>query len=111
MGETLNQNAQRQKEVEESRHKAHLRLQMIQESSKITDQSCDEQRRRLDREKNSYKEWQLRRLSLDQQLDEVGSELRGQAAEYTSHQKAYEKLKRQYRKTQTQRDSVNESLD
>jgi len=37
----LKNNAVKQKEAEDSRSKAHLRLQMITESMKITDESCD----------------------------------------------------------------------
>eukprot|EP00928_Gymnodinium_smaydae_P047441 TRINITY_DN31663_c0_g1_i1.p1 TRINITY_DN31663_c0_g1~~TRINITY_DN31663_c0_g1_i1.p1 ORF type:complete len:925 (-),score=324.64 TRINITY_DN31663_c0_g1_i1:106-2880(-) len=108
--ESLRRNAVKQGEAEDKRGKAQLRLQMIAESAKITDQSCDDVKKRLDREKNIYKELVLKRVGLDQELDELGAETRQAAGELSQVQKQFEKLKRQYRRTQSAKDAVDESL-
>merc|ERR1712187_421428 len=102
--------AQKQKEAEDQRSKAHLRLQMITESSKITDQSCEEVKKKIDREKNIYKELVTKRVALDQELDELSADSRNAQGDLSQLQKHFEKLKRQYRKTQMTKDGVEESL-
>mmetsp|Transcript_75619 Transcript_75619/g.130938 ORF Transcript_75619/g.130938 Transcript_75619/m.130938 type:complete len:926 (-) Transcript_75619:156-2933(-) len=108
--ETLKRNATLQKEKEEQRSKAQLRLQMITESAKITDTSCEDVKKRLDREKNIYNELVMKRVALDQELDELSSESRSALGELSQLQKQYEKLKRQFKKTQLAKESVGESL-
>merc|ERR1712187_407451 len=102
--------AQKQKEAEDQRSKAHLRLQMITESSKITDQSCEEVKKKIDREKNIYKELVTKRVGLDQELDELSAESRNAQGDLSQLQKQFEKLKRQYRKTQMTKEGLEESL-
>merc|ERR1712187_347157 len=102
--------AQNQKEAEDQRSKAHLRLQMITESSKITDQSCEEVKKKIDREKNIYKELVTKRVALDQELDELSAESRNAQGDLSQLQKHFEKLKRQYRKTQMTKEGLEESL-
>lgn len=108
--ETLKKNAQLQKEKEEQRSKAQLRLQMITESAKITDTSCEDVKKRLDREKNIYNELVMKRVALETDLDELSSESRSALGELSQLQKQYEKLKRQFKKTQSAKESVGESL-
>eukprot|EP00929_Paragymnodinium_shiwhaense_P007171 TRINITY_DN11110_c0_g1_i3.p1 TRINITY_DN11110_c0_g1~~TRINITY_DN11110_c0_g1_i3.p1 ORF type:complete len:926 (-),score=413.14 TRINITY_DN11110_c0_g1_i3:204-2981(-) len=108
--DVLKKNAAKQKEVEVSRSNALLRLQMITESSKITDQSCEDVKKKLDWEKNTYKDLMTKRVSLDQELDELNAESRLAMGELSQMQKVFEKLKRQYRKTQMHKEGVEESL-
>mmetsp|Transcript_32657 Transcript_32657/g.90032 ORF Transcript_32657/g.90032 Transcript_32657/m.90032 type:complete len:927 (-) Transcript_32657:156-2936(-) len=107
----LTNTAQKQKEVEDARSKAHLRLQMIAESAKITDSSCEDTKKRLDREKNIYRELVVKRVGLDQELEGLNTESRNALADLSQLQKQFEKLKRQYKKTQMQKDGVDESLE
>merc|ERR1712190_582528 len=99
-----------QREAEEQRAKKHMRLQLMNESSKITDQSCEDVNKRLAREKNIYNELVMKRVSLDQELDELNTECRLAVCELSQKQKAFEKLKRQFKKTQMGKESVDESI-
>eukprot|EP00927_Polykrikos_kofoidii_P043544 TRINITY_DN37617_c0_g1_i1.p1 TRINITY_DN37617_c0_g1~~TRINITY_DN37617_c0_g1_i1.p1 ORF type:complete len:942 (-),score=259.75 TRINITY_DN37617_c0_g1_i1:225-2999(-) len=108
--EVTKKNEKRQKDADDQRSNAHLRLQMITQSSLITDQSCEEVKKRLDREKNIYKELMSRRVQLDTEIDEMNSESRLAMGELSQLQKTFDKLKRQYRKTQMAKDGVDESL-
>ncbi|CAJ1390757.1 unnamed protein product [Effrenium voratum] len=98
------------KELDESRGKKQMRLQLMTESSKITDQSCEETKKRLQKESDTYKDMQLKRASLDQELDEFNAHNRHAQQEVTSHQKQFERLKRRYRQTLSHKDSVTETL-
>merc|ERR1712203_58782 len=98
--EMVKQNEKKQKDTEEQRAKKHMRLQLMTESSKITDQSCEDVKKRLEREKNIYFELQTKRVGLDQELDELNTESRLGLGELSQLQKLFEKLKRQYKKTQ-----------
>lgn len=109
--ETLQRHTVLQKEQEELRSKAQLRLQMAIETSKITEQSCDDVKRRLDRERNMYVEWVATRVRLDQELDELNSEARLTSVELSQIEKQFEKMKRQYKKVQLAQESVEESLE
>merc|ERR1719305_425801 len=108
--EKLKNLAQSQKEKEEQRSKAQLRLQMITESAKLTEQACDDVNRKLHREKNMYVELVSKRVALDQELDEYNVESRQAMGELSQQQKVYDKLKRQFKKTQQAKDGVGESL-
>jgi len=109
-GEHLKNLATSQKEKEEQRSKAQLRLQMITESAKLTEQACDDVNRKLHREKTMYVELVSKRVGLDQELDELNIESRQAFGEMSQHQKHYDKLKRQFKKTQQAKDGVNECL-
>jgi len=108
--EKIRKNNAMQKETEEQRAKKQMRLQLMTESSKITDQSCDDVRKRLEREKNIYNELTMKRVSLDQELDELNVEYRLAVAEQSQLHKQFERLKRQYRKTQLGKEAVEEAL-
>lgn len=107
----ISRNAALQRETEEQRAKKHMRLQLMNESSKITDQSCEDVKKRLDREKNIYQELVMKRVSLDQELDEFNIESRQAQADLSQLHKQFEKLKRQYKRTQASKESVLESLE
>mmetsp|Transcript_2201 Transcript_2201/g.7380 ORF Transcript_2201/g.7380 Transcript_2201/m.7380 type:complete len:926 (-) Transcript_2201:240-3017(-) len=106
----VERNAALQRDTEAQRGKKHMRLQLMNESSKITDQSCEDVKKRLEREKNIYQELVMKRVSLDQELDELNTESRLAQADLSQLQKQFEKLKRQYKRTQMSKDSVSESL-
>jgi len=99
-----------QKEKEEQRSKAQLRLQMITESAKLTEQACEDVNKKLHREKTMYVELVSKRVGLDQELDEHNVESRQHIGELSQKQKHYDKLKRQFKKTQQAKDGVGESL-
>merc|ERR1712087_507713 len=72
--ELVKQNEKKQKDAEEQRAKKQMRLQLMTESSKITDQSCEDVKKRLEREKNQHLDLQARRVGLDSELDELHNE-------------------------------------
>mmetsp|Transcript_1201 Transcript_1201/g.3007 ORF Transcript_1201/g.3007 Transcript_1201/m.3007 type:complete len:926 (+) Transcript_1201:103-2880(+) len=102
--------AANRKESEDQRTKKQMRLQLMTESSKLTDQSCEDVKKRLEREKNIFAELVLKRVALDQELDELNIECRHNTGEFSQHQKLLERAKRQYKKTQSQKDTVDEAL-
>lgn len=99
-----------QKEKEEQRSKAQLRLQMITESAKLTEQACEDVNKKLAREKTMYTELVSKRCGLDQDLDELNIESRQNLGELSQLQKQYDRLKRQFKKTQQAKDGIGESL-
>merc|ERR1719271_2242014 len=99
-----------QKDKEEMRSKAQLRLQMITESAKLTEQACDDVNKKLSREKTMYVELVSKRVGLDQELDELNIESRQAFGEMSQHQKQYDRMKRQFKKTQQAKEGVGESL-
>jgi len=102
--------ATQQKEKEEQRSKAQLRLQMMTESHKITDETFESVNRKLHREKTMYLELVSKRVALDQELDELNIESRQSLGELSQLQKQYDRLKRQFRKTQQAKDGLGETL-
>merc|ERR1711920_285085 len=66
--------------------------------------------KRLEREKNIYFELTQKRVGLDQELDELNAENRLGLGELSQLQKQFEKVKRQYKKTQMNKEAVDESL-
>lgn len=111
MFDTIANLQEKQKEAEEHRSKKMMRLQLMIESAKITDQSCEDVKQKFEKEKNIYQELALKRVSLDQELDELNIELRHGNADLTTQQKAFEKTKRQYRRTQMAKETVDESME
>merc|ERR1719305_1891079 len=76
-----------QKDKEEQRSKAQLRLQMITESAKLTEQACDDVNKKLSREKTMYVELVSKRVGLDQELDELNVESRQAMGEQSQQAK------------------------
>jgi chromosome segregation ATPase len=108
--EHLKKLSMQQKEKEEQRSKATLRLNMITESAKLTDNACEDVNRKLHREKTMYLELVSKRVGLDQELDELNIEARQALGELSQLQKQYDRLKRQFKKTQQAKEGVGESL-
>jgi len=108
--EHLKDLATQQKEKEEQRSKAQLRLQMITESAKLTEQACDDVNSKLRREKEMYSALVIKRVGLDQELDEHNVEARQNIGELSQLQKHYDRLKRQFKKIQQAKEGVGESL-
>lgn len=107
---TLKKQATLQKDAEEAKSKANLRLQMVAESAKVTEHSVDDVRKRLDKERKDYESLVMTRVRLDEEMDELNSEYRQVQADLSHQNKMFEKLKRQTKKTQGHRDAVDESL-
>mmetsp|Transcript_11549 Transcript_11549/g.30640 ORF Transcript_11549/g.30640 Transcript_11549/m.30640 type:complete len:928 (-) Transcript_11549:60-2843(-) len=99
------------KESEDQRTKKQMRLQLMTESSKLTDQSADDVKKRLDREKNIYAELVMKRMALDQELDELNVECRQNTTEMATLQKQFEKAKRVFKRTQSAKETVDDSLN
>jgi chromosome segregation ATPase len=99
-----------QKDKEEQRSKAQLRLQMITESHKLTEQACDDVNKKLQREKNEYNELVTTRVGLDTKLDDLNVESRQNIGELSQLQKQYDRMKRQFKKTQQAKDGVGDAL-
>eukprot|EP00933_Yihiella_yeosuensis_P037392 TRINITY_DN31311_c0_g1_i1.p1 TRINITY_DN31311_c0_g1~~TRINITY_DN31311_c0_g1_i1.p1 ORF type:complete len:940 (-),score=260.18 TRINITY_DN31311_c0_g1_i1:224-3001(-) len=97
-------------EADDQRSKIQMRLQLMNESSKITDQSCEDVKKRLDRENNTHAELVSKRVSLDQELSELAAQNRAASAEVSNHQKQFERLKRAYKKTLSVKEAVTDSL-
>lgn len=108
--ETLKQLAQKRKEKDEGRSKATLRLQMVSDGVKITTQSAEDVKKRLEREKNIYTDTTAKRVGLDMELKMMGDEARSAMDELSQKQKYFEKLKRDYKKKEANRENVKESL-
>merc|ERR1711871_448827 len=108
--EQLNQLDTAKKEREEQRSKAQLRLTMIRDSVKITNQSADEVKKKLEREKAEELKARQKRLQLDQELKILNDDSRNAADELSQKQKKHEKLLREYKKMEQSRDNLKESL-
>jgi chromosome segregation ATPase len=108
--ESLKKNGERRQQAEEQRAKKSRRLELMTESAKITDQSCDDVKKRLDREKNIYSELVMKRVGLDQELDELNIECRQGLADFSQSQKQFERLKRLHKKHIGIKDQVEETL-
>merc|ERR1711959_415235 len=98
------------KEREDQRGKAQLRLTMIRDSVKITNQSAEEVKKKLEREKNEEAKARQKRLALDQELKMLNDESRSAADELSQKQKKHEKTLREYKKQEQSRDNLKESL-
>ncbi|CAE7267776.1 unnamed protein product, partial [Symbiodinium sp. CCMP2592] len=61
------------KELDESRAKKQMRLQLMTESSKITDQSCEDTKKKLDKESAVHQELALKRAKIDKELEELNA--------------------------------------
>lgn len=106
------------KELDESRAKKQMRLQLMTESSKITDQSCEDTKKKLDKESEVHQELALKRAKIDKELEELNAHNRHAQQEVTTLQKQLERMKRRYRQTlslapvmpRPDKDSVAETL-
>eukprot|EP00439_Symbiodinium_sp_Y106_P035884 s662_g4.t1 len=117
------------KELDESRAKKQMRLQLMTESSKITDQSifffkgtyirnCSDvtsnenadTKKKLDKESAVHQELALKRAKIDKELEELNAHNRHAQQEVTTLQKQLERMKRRYRQTLSHKDSVAETL-
>merc|ERR1719161_997809 len=98
------------KEREDQRGKAQLRLTMIRDSVKITNQSAEEVKKKLEREKNEEAKARQKRLALDQELKMLNDESRSAADELSQKQKKHEKTLREYKKMEQSRDNLKESV-
>merc|ERR1719265_310431 len=110
MNESLTTLESTKKEREDQRGKAQLRLTMIRDSVKITNQSAEEVKKKLEREKNEEAKARQKRLGLDQELKMLNDESRSAADELSQKQKKHEKALREYKKAEMQRDNLQESL-
>jgi len=108
--ELAKKTSQEAKSTDEQRAKKQMQLQLMTESSKITDQSCEDVKKRLDRESNTHNELVMKRVSLDQELDELNIESRQAQQDVGSMQKQFERLKRLFRKTQGVKEGVADTL-
>jgi len=109
--QTVKDKTQAQREAEDRREEKHMRVKLMAKTSEHTDKSRDDVKQKLEREKNAYYDLVQKRVSLDQELDELNAESRGALAELSLLQKQFEKQKRQHRKTQLGIDSVKESIE
>mmetsp|Transcript_120131 Transcript_120131/g.299687 ORF Transcript_120131/g.299687 Transcript_120131/m.299687 type:complete len:926 (+) Transcript_120131:87-2864(+) len=97
-------------QAEAQKAKKHMRLQLMTDGTKMTDQSLDDVRKRLEREKDMHIDLQAKRVSLDAELDQYSVEHRLALGELSQLQKQHERLKRQYKRTQMGKESVLESM-
>merc|ERR1719428_1109085 len=110
MGEALTQLESSKKEREDQRGKAQLRLTMIRDSVKITNQSAEEVKKKVERERNEEAKARQKRLALDQELKMLNDESRSSADELSQKQKKHERALREYKKIEMSRDTVKESV-
>ena len=87
------------KEIDESRAKKVMRQQLMVESSKITDQNCQETKNKLEKEAATHLDFVEKRNKLDRELEELNAHNRHAQQEVTTHQKQFERIKRRYRQT------------
>lgn len=108
--EARKKNSQAQRELEEKLTEAKFTLGMMVKSADRAEQSVDEAKKKLEKEKNESSKLLLKRLSLDQELQELHSESRSALGDLSLQQKQFEKLKRSYKKSQQNKESVLESF-
>merc|ERR550514_138123 len=83
---------------------------MVSDGVKITTQSAEDVKKRLEREKNIYTDTMSKRVGLDLDLKLTNEEARGAMDELSQKQKYFERLKRDYKKKEAVKENVNESL-
>jgi len=98
------------KEMDESRAKKQMRVQLIMESSKLNEGQSEDLKKKLAKEELTHKTLTSRRHDLDKELDDLNAESRHAQQEVTTHQKQFERIKRRYRQTISHKDSVMETL-
>lgn len=108
--ESLKRYATLQRDADEARKKANLRLTVIKGTANASEASVEEVKKRYDKERKDAEKYLMRRITLDEEMDELNIEHRQAQAELSQLNKMYEKLKRQFKKTQSIRDTVAESL-
>lgn len=108
--ETLKKLCVTRKDLEEQRASKGMRLQSMTDGIKIYDHSLDDVRKALEREKNMHLELVSKRVSLDAQLDQCNVENRLGLGELSQLQKLHDRLKRNYKRGLSAKDSVTESI-
>lgn len=98
------------KEIDESRAKKQMRLQLMTESSKINDQHCEDLKKKMQKEDVTHDTLVGKRNVLDKELEDLNAQNRHAQQEVTTHQKQFERVKRRYRQTLSHKDSVLETL-
>jgi len=98
------------KDLEEQRASKTMRLQSMTDGIKIYDHSLDDVKKALEREKNMHLELVSKRVSLDAQIDQCNVEHRLGLGELSQFQKHHERLKRSFKRNQSGKDGVVESI-
>lgn len=98
------------KASEETRAKSEMRLQYVKESVKVTTQSGADVKRRLERERSLHTDTVTKRVALDMEVKLVTDEIRSGIDDLASKQKSLDRLKRQFKKREMQRDGIRESM-
>merc|ERR550514_1692354 len=83
---------------------------MVSDGVKITTQSAEDVKKRLEREKNIYTDTMSKRVGLDLELKMMQDESRAAMDDLSQKQKYFERLKRDYKKKEANRENVRESL-
>mmetsp|Transcript_42424 Transcript_42424/g.123275 ORF Transcript_42424/g.123275 Transcript_42424/m.123275 type:complete len:926 (-) Transcript_42424:13-2790(-) len=86
-------------------------LHQMTEAARIAEQECEDVKLRLEREKNNHIELVSRRVSLDAELDQCNVECRLAQGELSQLNKQHDKLKRSYKRSQSRKESVAESIN
>mmetsp|Transcript_40611 Transcript_40611/g.130678 ORF Transcript_40611/g.130678 Transcript_40611/m.130678 type:complete len:524 (+) Transcript_40611:90-1661(+) len=108
--EKLKQLITTRKDLEEQRASKTMRLQSMTDGIKIYDHSLDDVKKALEREKNMHLELVSKRVSLDAQIDQCNVEHRLGLGELSQFQKHHERLKRSFKRNQSGKDGVVESI-
>jgi chromosome segregation ATPase len=108
--EMAKKHAELHKDAEEQKGKKTDRLQLMTESAKITDQSCEDVRKRLDREKELCNKLMMQKVELDQELDELNIECRQSLQDLSQAQKQFERLKRLHKKHVSIKETAEDAL-
>eukprot|EP00397_Hematodinium_sp_SG-2012_P009093 GEMP01009168.1.p1 GENE.GEMP01009168.1~~GEMP01009168.1.p1 ORF type:complete len:930 (+),score=259.91 GEMP01009168.1:182-2971(+) len=106
----VNQISEKKDEQDKVRTKSQLRLQMVDDSVKLTQASTDEVKGRLDREKNDYTEAVTTRVGFDMNLGSIGEDLHHAFDGLSLNGKIFAKMKRDFKRKESTRDSVKQSL-
>merc|ERR1719387_2756055 len=95
-----------QKDVETDLHDKKYKVQMVTTAIGSVNSSCDEVKKKLDYEKSKYTDSVMRRQGLEREHESVTADTRLAAGELARLRKQLERLKRQHKKTQTGKSSI-----
>lgn len=110
MDERLEQLQKRKEQAEASRRDKDLLLEISKSRVTVTMQNASDVKRRLDKERALHTDTVAKRVKLDWDVKVLSDELRSGVDDLAQKQKQLERLKRDYKKKELQRDAVKESM-
>jgi len=110
MDERLEQLTKRKEQAEASRRDKDLLLEISKSRVTVTMQNASDVKRRLDKERALHTDTVAKRVKLDWDVKVLSDEYRMGVDDLAQKQKQLERLKRDFKKKELQRDAVKESM-